>query len=108
MEYTTKNKGAHKIFELVGSLDIYSASKMKKEINTIIDDEEVESLVLDMGKVTHMDSSGIALIANLQKKMKTAGSKFALLNVTNDIMAVLRLSSLDNFFTIHASEADLK
>lgn len=108
MEFTSKNKGQHKIFELVGSLDIYSASKMKKEINTVVDDEEIESLVLDMSKVTHMDSSGIALIANLQKKMKTAGSKFALLNVTNDIMAVLRLSSLDNFFTIFQSEADLK
>jgi anti-sigma B factor antagonist len=108
MEFTSKNKGVHKIFELVGSLDIYSASKMKKEINTVVDEEEIDSLVLDMSKVTHMDSSGIALIANLQKKMKTGGSKFALLNVTNDIMAVLRLSSLDNFFTIYQSEADLK
>jgi anti-anti-sigma factor len=107
MEYTTRNKGKHKIYELVGSLDIYSASKMKKEINTVIDDEEIESLILDMSKVTHMDSSGIALIANLQKKMKTAGSKFALLKVTNDIMAVLRLSSLDNFFTIYASENEI-
>ncbi|MCB1179832.1 MAG: STAS domain-containing protein [Leptospiraceae bacterium] len=107
MEYTTRNKGPHKIYELVGSLDIYSASKMKKEINAVIDEEEIDSLVLDMAKVTHMDSSGIALIANLQKKMKSSGSKFALLNVTNDIMAVLRLSSLDNFFTIFSSEADL-
>ncbi|HNI98488.1 MAG TPA: STAS domain-containing protein, partial [Leptospiraceae bacterium] len=84
MEFTKKDHGAHKIFELKGSLDIYSASKMKKEINAIIDEDEIESLILDMSQVTHMDSSGIALIANLQKKMKTAGSKFALLKVTND------------------------
>jgi anti-anti-sigma factor len=108
MEFTTKTKGKHKIFELVGSLDIYSASKMKKEINAVVDEQEIESLVLDMAKVTHMDSSGIALLANLQKKMKTEGSKFALLNVTNDIMAVLKLSSLDNFFTIYQSEAELQ
>ncbi len=108
MEFTTKTIGNHKVFELVGSLDIYSASKMKKEINSILDEEEIESLVLDMSKVTHMDSSGIALLANLQKKMKTEGSKFALLKVTNDIMAVLKLSSLDNFFTILQSESDLK
>ncbi|MDX1960196.1 MAG: STAS domain-containing protein [Leptospiraceae bacterium] len=108
MEYTVKDKGPHKIFQLVGSLDIYSASKMKKDINSVLDNDEIESLVLDMSKVTHMDSSGIALVANLQKKQKTAGSKFALMSVTNDIMAVLRLSSLDNFFTIFGSEADLK
>lgn len=108
MEFTMKTIGNHKVFELVGSLDIYSASKMKKEINAILEDEEVDSLVLDMSKVTHMDSSGIALLANLQKKMKSEGSKFALLKVTNDIMAVLKLSSLDNFFTILPSEDALK
>jgi anti-sigma B factor antagonist len=108
MEYKVRDKGHHKIYELIGSLDIYSASKMKKDINAVLDEDDVDSLVLDMSKVTHMDSSGIALIANLQKKMKTAGSKFALLSVTNDIMSVLRLSSLDNFFTIYNSEGDLK
>jgi anti-sigma B factor antagonist len=108
MDYNVRAKGTHKIFQLVGSLDIYSASKMKKDINAVLESEDIASLVLDMSKVTHMDSSGIALVANLQKKQKTDGAKFALMSVTNDIMAVLRLSSLDNFFTIYGSEADLK
>ncbi len=108
MEYSKRDKGKHKIIELKGNLDIYSASKMKKEINQIIDDEGVESLILDMAHVTHMDSSGIALLANLQKKLKTEDAKFALVNVTGDIMAVLKLSSLDSFFTIYPTENDIK
>lgn len=107
MDFTQRNKGSNRIIELSGNLDIYSASKMKKEINKVIDDEEIESLVLDMAKVSHMDSSGIAMLANLQKKMKNDGFKFALLNVTADIMAVLRLSSLDNFFTIYKAESEI-
>ena len=107
MDFVQRNKGSHRIIELSGSLDIYSASKMKKEINKMIDDEGLESLILDMGKVSHMDSSGIAMLANLQKKMKGEGFKFALLNVTADIIAVLRLSSLDNFFTIYKSESEI-
>jgi anti-anti-sigma factor len=55
-----------------------------------------------------MDSSGIALLANLHKKMKSTGNTFALLSVTNDIMAILRLSSLDSFFTIYSSEDEIK
>jgi anti-anti-sigma factor len=108
MDFTVRDRGNHKIFELSGSLDIYSASKTKKDINQVIEDTEPKSVILDMSKVTHIDSSGIALLANLQKKMKTEEGKFGLLKVTGEIMAVLRLSSLDNFFSLYAAEEDLK
>jgi anti-sigma B factor antagonist len=68
----------------------------------------VKSLALDMSKVPHMDSSGIAMLAFFHKKMKQAGSQFSLIQVTNDIMAILRLSSLDTYFTILPSEDGLK
>ncbi len=108
MDFKTRVKNSHTIIELQGSLDIYTASKMKKQITALIEEEELDSLVLDMSKVTHMDSSGIALLANLQKKMKSNNSNFALLSCTSDIMAVLKLSSLDSFFTIYNSEGELK
>jgi anti-anti-sigma factor len=108
MELKVRNLNKSKIFQLVGSLDIYTASKVKKEITQIIDDEESESVILDMANVNHMDSSGIALLANIQKKMKSGGNKFGLLAPTNDIMAVLKLSSLDSFFTIYNSESEIR
>ena len=40
--------------------------------------------------------------------MKSAGNRFGLLSPTNDIMAVLKLSSLDSFFTIYNSEAEIR
>jgi|JI9StandDraft_1071089.scaffolds.fasta_scaffold03799_3 anti-sigma B factor antagonist len=108
MELKFREKGKHKIVRLIGSMDIYTASKVKKEITQIIDDEECESVVFDMSEVHHMDSSGIALLANIQKKMKSSGNKFGLLSPTNDIMGVLKLSSLDTFFTIHKTDNDIK
>ena len=107
MELKFREKGKHKIVRLIGSMDIYTASKVKKEITQIIDEEECQSIVFDMSEVHHMDSSGIALLANIQKKMKTAGNKFGLLTPTNDIMGVLKLSSLDTFFTIYSSDLQI-
>jgi anti-sigma B factor antagonist len=108
MEYKRRSKGDHTIYELKGNLDIYSAPKVKKDITMSIDKDRLKSVTLDMSSVTHMDSSGIALLANLHKKMKSTGNTFALLSVTNDIMAILRLSSLDSFFTIYSSEDEIK
>ena len=108
MELKFRELDKNKIFQLIGSLDIYTAAKVKKEITNIIDEEECKSVILDMSAVNHMDSSGIALLANIKKKMNNEGNKFALLSPTNDIMAVLKLSSLDTFFTIFNSEREIK
>ena len=65
----------------------------------------MELKTLNLHKIIQtLDSSGIALLANIQKKMKSAGNKFGLLSPTNDIMGVLKLSSLDTFFTIYQNE----
>ncbi len=47
MELKVRNLNKSKVFQLVGSLDIYTASKVKKEITQIIDDEEVEEVEED-------------------------------------------------------------
>jgi anti-sigma B factor antagonist len=107
MELKFRELNKSKVFQLIGSLDIYTASKIKKEIAQIIDDEECASVIFDMSAVAHMDSSGIALLANIKKKMNNEGNKFALLSPTNDIMAVLKLSSLDTFFTIYNSDREV-
>lgn len=108
MEYKRRLKGEHVIYELKGNLDIYTAPKVKKDINMAVDKEKIKSLTIDMSQVPHMDSSGIALLAFLHKKMKAAGNQFNLLSVTNDIIAILRLSSLDSYFSILSSEEMLK
>jgi anti-sigma B factor antagonist len=108
MEFKRRAKGEHIIYELNGNLDIYSAPKAKKDITMFVDKEKIKSLVIDMSKVPHMDSSGIAMLAFFHKKMKQTGSLFYLIHVTNDIMSILRLSSLDSYFTILTSEDGLK
>lgn len=107
MEIKKRAKGKHVIYALEGNLDIYSAPAVKKQINMAVDKEKISSLTIDMANVPHMDSSGIALLAFLHKKMKAAGHQFALLSITNDIMTILRLSSLDSYFSILSSEDSL-
>lgn len=109
MGYTVRTKGEHTIVAIDGEVDLYSVAGLRKEILKLIDDD-ISSLVIDMANLRYMDSSGIALMANLQKKMKANKGKdtFALLNVNGDIMEVLKLAALENFFIIYESEAQLK
>ena len=96
----------HTVVQLKGSLDIYSAPGFKKELHALID-SGVQSLAIDMIHIKLLDSSGIALLANIQKRMKTEESKFYLVHVQPDVMVILKLSSLDKFFHILPSIDDL-
>lgn len=105
-----KQLGKHKIMEIEGRFDIYNSPKIKRHIETMIRNGELESLVLDMSSVSRMDSSGLACLANL--KSRTGGEKadideFYLINCPSRIMEVLKMSGMDDYFTILKSENEL-
>lgn len=106
MKFTQRINRQHKILLLEGALDIYTAPGLKKEIHKIID-EGVDSLVVDMVHINLLDSSGIALLANIKKRLQSEEKQFYLMNVQSDVMVILKLSSLDNFFQILTNETDL-
>ncbi len=102
MEYTVTDEGNHRFIALKGELDLYKTGKLKRELVEAIGDEST-SLVIDMTDLKYMDSSGIALMAFLQKHMKSRSGSFAFLKVNDEIMNVLKLAALDNFFKIYTS-----
>ena len=106
MEISVREKSDHKIIAIKGEVDLYSVGQLKKEIMSHIDDS-VGSLAIDMTDLNHMDSSGIALMAQLQKKMKANDGTFCFLNINQDVMNVLKLAALDKFFKIYTSEDEL-
>ena len=73
----------------------------------MIEEENIKSLIFDMSEVNYFDSSGIALIANLRKRMMDREGKFALLAISYEIKSVLQLASMDRFFTIYANEEEI-
>ncbi|HMV42561.1 MAG TPA: STAS domain-containing protein [Leptospiraceae bacterium] len=107
MEIAFRNKGDNKILQFSGNLDIYTSPIIKKQALEKIEEEEVKSFIFDMSKVNYFDSSGIALIANLRKRMLEREGKFALLSISYEIKSVLQLASMDRFFTIYATEEEI-
>lgn len=107
MEYTITDEGNHKFIALKGELDLYKTGKLKRALLEAIGDS-VSSLIIDMTDLKYMDSSGIALMAFLQKNVKSKNGTFAFLNVNDEIMNVLKLAALDRFFTIYENRDQIK
>ena len=106
MEISFSQIGEHKIMEVDGEVDLYNVSELKKALFTITDGQ-YSSVVVDMSKINYMDSSGIGALVAGQKKMKALNGKFALLDIHEDVLNILRLATLDKFFKIYNSRDEL-
>ena len=85
-----------------GEVDLYSSPKLRHEIFDWAQ-KKMLSLIVDLGAVTYMDSSGIAtLVEGLQLATKYGG-RFAIARPGPSIQEVLRFAHLDKIFPIFSS-----
>ncbi len=106
MEIDFKDLGEHKIVLVSGEVDLYNVSDLKKALFSITDGKHM-SVIVDLKNVNYMDSSGIGALVAGQKKMKAHNGRFALMNIHDDVLNILKLATLDKFFKIYESEEEL-
>jgi len=87
-------------------VDLYNVSELKKALFSVTDGT-YSSVVVDLKDVNYMDSSGIGALVAGQKKMRAHNGKFALINIHDDVLNILKLATLDRFFSIYEDENDL-
>jgi anti-sigma B factor antagonist len=106
MEIVFRDVGEHKIIQVSGEVDLYNVSELKKALFSITDGNNY-SIIVDMKNVNYMDSSGIGALVAGQKKMRAHNGRFALMNIHEDVLNILKLATLDRFFKIYESEDDI-
>lgn len=83
-----------------GEVDLYSSPEVRKEILALTE-ARTQAIVVDLGGVTYMDSSGVAtLVEGLQQIGKYQG-KFRLANLRPEVQGVFELSRLDKVFDVY-------
>ncbi|MCS5729839.1 STAS domain-containing protein [Herbiconiux moechotypicola] len=61
------------------------------------------SVVVDLGAVTFMDSSGLGAVVGCLKTARQAGGDLRIAAPNEQVMMILRLSNLDRAFKAHES-----
>lgn len=89
---------------LEGEIDHHSASIIRVSIDEAILNKRPQLLILDFGKVTFMDSSGIGLVMGRYKLMKTVGGRIVVDNLSASAYKVMRLAGLETLGEIRQRE----
>ncbi len=82
-------------------LDAAQSIRFKEAVREIVD-EGVTHILLDMGAVNFMDSSGLGALVSMMKYMGTE-KKFELTGLTPMVEKVFKLTRMDEVFQVYGS-----
>lgn len=88
------------LLEISGELDHHGARNALREIEQAIDAALPRRLVMDLGGVTFMDSSGIALILRAQQRMQLLEGSVMVCNVPDQARRVLDAAGISRLVTV--------
>ena len=96
------------VVHLCGEVDQCMASEIRDIIDIEIINSPKKNLIIDLDKVTLMDSSGIGLIVGRYKTVKSRGGKLFLSGGNNSVRKMIALSGIEKVVTMYKNieEAD--
>jgi anti-sigma B factor antagonist len=106
MEIEQKEQGNNTILKVSGEIDYINFVILKEAIFKLINNR-VPSIVLDFIDLDFMDSSGIGLLVTSHKAVSAYGGTIGLINIREDILALLKLATVDTILKIYGSEGEL-
>jgi anti-sigma B factor antagonist len=87
-----------------GELDAASAPQLRADLDRLLSDG-VRCFVVDLAAVGFMDSSGLASLVGLFKRVRTSDGDVRLSGVAGDVRRVLELTRLDRVFDLYDDRA---
>ncbi len=104
LQVETKRIGQVLCVQLIGELDHHTAPIVRDVIETEMNKSATLHILINMKRLTFMDSSGIGMILGRYKQLLQKGGKMAISDIPANIYRVLEMSGLFKIILIADSE----
>ena len=105
MAIKTESKNGLMVCRVEGEIDINCSPELKKVFDKLIS-QKTPKIVIELSKVTYVDSSGLATLVGILKNMRSYGGKMRLAGMLPKVKSLFEITKLDKLFEIMASEED--
>ncbi|MCB1166488.1 MAG: STAS domain-containing protein [Leptospiraceae bacterium] len=103
MEISVKKNENQILFELEGSLDIYTSLDLKSSLEENVKENNPD-VVIDLDKLTYIDSSGIGILIKALNYIQGLNGKLCVANLKPAIEKVFKVSGLTSYFEILSTD----
>ena len=87
------------VLPLEGEIDLHVSPEVAESLRTMTA-KKPKRVIVDLTKVTYLDSSGLAVLIESMRKVQEYGGKFALAGVQETVQHILEIARLDQVFQI--------
>lgn len=94
MQIKTRRDGAVLAVHLTGELDHHSAAPLRAELDALLQDDGIGHLVLDLGGVSFMDSSGLGVVLGRYKILKARRGSLRIIGASKPVERILKMAGV--------------
>lgn len=98
-DFETETNGSSALVRIRGDLDLQVVDQVTEAL-TRIESDEPELLVIDLRRLTFMDSSGMGVIAAAHIRARDAGRRFAIVRPPAGVRQAFDRTKLDQVITV--------
>lgn len=93
--------------DLLGCLDSHTVVSFEKDMDDLLESDEVTKIILNLEDLTYISSAGISALMGLTHHLRQRDGELYLLKPTEKVLRVFRTLGFTNIFKIVESEADI-
>ncbi len=105
MQTTTRHVGDVAVLDISGRITLGEGNVMLREIVRELADQGHRKIVLNLGEVEYVDSSGIGELVKTHTTIRNQGGQLRLINLNKRIHDLLEMTKLSAVFDIEKDEA---
>jgi anti-sigma B factor antagonist len=102
LSLATRTVAEHTVLEVGGEVDVYTAPRLRERLVELVD-SGVRNVVVDLGRVDFLDSTGLGVLVGALKRLRAAGGTFGLVCSKEPLLKIFRITALDQVFPIFGS-----
>lgn len=105
MQVNSERDGSALVVAVDGRIDGSNSQDFQDRFEAAITDGD-RAVVLDMGKLTYISSSGLRATLLLARRLQRQQAKFAICSLSPSIKEVFEISGFDRIIQVHASREE--
>ena len=100
MEMTYRVENRELTIRMNGELDHHAAREAMESIEKWIEQNLPNKMILDLGGLTFMDSSGIAVLIRAKRRMDAVSGRLTVVNIPRQAARVLETAGLERYLDL--------
>jgi len=105
MQERRKAVGDVTVCSLSGEININTSPDLRKVFDDLISKKAIK-VVLDLKEVTYIDSSGLATLIEMLRRMKKFDGKLRLCDLSDKIRSLFEITKLTKLFEMFSNEEE--